>query len=77
MVNIIINEILTISEASEIWKKEVSTLRRNFIKNVSFRQGIDCRKSGATWLVTKHAMERVYGSNEGAINLEIIGEKND
>lgn len=57
----IINEILTISEASKIWEKEVSTLRRNFNSNVSFKLGIDCRKSGSTWLVTRKAMLRVYG----------------
>ena len=56
-----INEVLTISEASKIWNKEVSTLRRNFMNNVSFKLGVDCRKSGATWIVTRKAMERVYG----------------
>ena len=56
-----INEVLTIAEASSIWNKDVSTLRRNFMTNASFKLGIDCRKSGSTWLVTKEAMERVYG----------------
>lgn len=56
-----INEVLTISEASQLWGKEVSTLRRNFMNNVSFKTGVDCRKSGSTWLVTKEAMKRVYG----------------
>lgn len=56
-----INDILTISEASKICGKEVSTLRRNFINNVSFKLGIDCRKSGSTWLVTKESIQRVYG----------------
>ena len=56
-----INEVLTISEASLLWNKEVSTLRRNFVNNVSFKLGVDCRKSGSTWLVTKASMLRVYG----------------
>ena len=56
-----INEVLTISEASKIWDKEVSTLRRNFMNNVSFKINVDCRKSGAIWLVTREAMIRVYG----------------
>lgn len=59
-----INEVLTIAEASSAWNKEVSTLRRNFTANASFKLGIDCRKSGSTWLVTKDAMERVYGKPE-------------
>lgn len=56
-----INEVLTISEASLLWNKEVSTLRRNFVNNVSFKLGVDCRKSGSTWLVTKASMLRIYG----------------
>lgn len=59
-----INEVLTIAEASKIWRKEVSTLRRVFMNNVSFKQGKDCRKSEGTWLVTREAMERVYGKNK-------------
>ena len=59
-----INEVLTITEASQIFEKEVSTLRRNFAVNVSFKIGVDCRKSGSTWLVTREAMERVYGKKE-------------
>ena len=58
-----INEILTISEASDIWDKEVSTLRR-VIKNSKFTEGVDYRKSGNTWLITKSAMERVYGKRD-------------
>ena len=57
----IINEVLTLTEASLLWNKEVSTLRRNFVNNVSFKLGVDCRKSGSTWLVTKASMLRVYG----------------
>lgn len=56
-----VNQVLTISEASEIWGKEVSTLRRVFANDKSFKAGIDVRKSGKTWLVTRSAMERVYG----------------
>jgi len=61
LISNMINEVLTISEASELWNKDVSTLRRNFTNNVSFKLGIDCRKSCSTWLVTKEAMKRVYG----------------
>lgn len=56
-----INEVLTISEASKMWNKEVSTLRRNFTKGISFERGVDCRKSGNTWLVTRKSMIRTYG----------------
>lgn len=52
--------VLTINEASILYKKEVSTLRRVFASGINFQLGVDVRKSGATWLVTKEAMERVY-----------------
>ncbi|WP_018249859.1 helix-turn-helix domain-containing protein [Orenia marismortui] len=57
----IIDEVLTISEAAEKYNKSTSTLRRNFDRGVSFKHGVDIRKSGSTWLVTKAAMEREYG----------------
>lgn len=58
--NTAIKDTLTITEASQIWNKEVSTLRRNFTKGISFKIGVDCRKSGNTWLVTRESMIRVY-----------------
>lgn len=58
-----INDILTLQEANELWFPNRSTaiLRQLFARNTQFKIGIDCRKSGGTWLVTKEAMERVYG----------------
>ena len=44
-----------------MYKKEESTLRRVFASGVSFKEGTDIRKSGATWLVKKESMDRVYG----------------
>lgn len=57
----LINDVLTITEAGSLWNKGVSTLRRNFMANASFKLNVDCRKSASTWLVTKEAMLRVYG----------------
>jgi len=51
---------LTISEAAEIADRAVSTLRRNFERGKSFERGVDCRKAGGTWLVTREAIEREY-----------------
>lgn len=56
-----IKEVITIREASELWKKDDSTLRKAFIAGERFKRGYDCRQSGSTWLVTKYAMEKVYG----------------
>lgn len=66
----LINEVLTIKEASEIFDKEVSSLRR-VLKGRKFIEGIDYRKSGNTWLVTKKSLVDVYGESiKGGIDME-------
>lgn len=70
-----LKEVLTITEAAELWGKEVSTLRR-VIKNGKFTYGIDYRKSGSTWLITKTAMEKVYGKLEIEMSNEFVEIKN-
>jgi hypothetical protein len=57
----ILDEVLTIAEASKMYDKDTSTLRRNFDRGASFKHGVDVRKAGRVWLVTKAAMEREYG----------------
>lgn len=59
-----INDVFTIKEAAELYGiKDQSSLRYRFIRGVSFKEGIDCRKSGGTWIVTKEAMDREYGEH--------------
>lgn len=59
----IIEEIMTFSEATEKWGLADSTLRK-LVNTDKIIKGVDCRKSGSTWLVTREAMERVYGKKE-------------
>lgn len=54
-----INEILTVKEAEAIWG--LSDSLRNTIRRGVFTEGTEVRKSCGTWLITKEAMERVYG----------------
>lgn len=75
MSNVNLKEVLTITEAAELWGKEVSTLRR-VIKNNKFTYEVDYRKSGSTWLITKTAMEKVYGKLEIEMSNELIEIKN-
>lgn len=56
-----LNEVLTIAEASLIWGLERSTLRKAFKSGKRFVEGVDYRKSKDTWLVTREAMLRIYG----------------
>ena len=55
-----ISEVLTFSEAAEIWDIDPSTLRHR-VTGEELREGLDYRKSGKVWLITKSTMERLYG----------------
>ncbi len=70
-----INEVLTIKEAADLWGKEVSTLRR-VIQGNKFIEGADYRKSGSTWLITREAMERVYGKLEDNMGSKMVEIRN-
>ena|SRR5690554_4731584 len=53
------SEVITFSEAQDLWGLGSSTLRKAVSDKRFFPEEI--RKSGNTWLVTKTAMERLYG----------------
>lgn len=50
----------SLSDAARIWGKDDSTLRRAIL-NGKLLEGIDCKKFGKQWVVTKSAMLREYG----------------
>lgn len=57
-----VNNILTFSEACELWGLNESTLRKAVSQGRDgLKLGIDYRKSGKSWLITRSAMERIYG----------------
>lgn len=55
-----INEVMTVSEASELWSKSEGTIRAA-IKSKKFIPGVDYRKAGRITLITRSSMKRVYG----------------
>lgn len=55
-----VNNIMTVSEAAEIWGKTEGAIRAA-IKAKKFIAGVDYRKAKGTTLITKKSMERVYG----------------
>src|SRR5690554_4664484 len=57
-----LRKIMTFREAAEKYDIDSSTLRHAKLDN-RFREG-EIRKSGGTWLVTREAMERLYGKGE-------------
>lgn len=58
-----LDDVLTVSEASQLYGVDVSTLRRACTGQKGyapiFHNG-ECRQSGKTWLITKQALERAY-----------------
>ena len=58
--NILLNDVMTLKEAALLYGKATNTLRFN-IQNGFFKEGIDCRKSGGTWIILKSALDREYG----------------
>lgn len=60
----IIDEILTIPEASELCGRDVSTLSRVITRrNGKFIEGIDWRRANNTIIVSKESIQRVYGTS--------------
>lgn len=53
--NKVISEVVTVKEASEIVGKDVSSINRA-ISSGRLVEGIDCRKSGTTWLIEKESL---------------------
>lgn len=58
--NNVFNDLFSIKEAAEMWHLEESTIRKA-IASKKFIEGNDVRKFGKQWVISKSAMERVYG----------------
>ena len=58
-------DILTFTEASMLWSINDSTLRKLVLTD-KITEGIDYRKSGSVWLITRIAMIKIYGELKGA-----------
>jgi hypothetical protein len=62
-INFEIDEVMTVNEAAEMWGKTEGAIRAA-IKAEKFIPGIDYRKAGRITLITREAMEKVYGKLE-------------
>lgn len=60
----VLDTIYTFTEAAEKWGLSDGSVLRNAVRRGFFKAG-EYRQSGSTWLITKSAMERVYGKFEG------------
>ena len=57
-----LDNILTFGEAAKLWGLDSSSLRKS-VERGRFLEN-EIRKSANTWLVTREAMERLYGKRE-------------
>lgn len=60
---ITLNDVFTVQEASELWKVTEGAIRKA-IASKKLIIGIDYRKAGRITLISKEAMERLYGELE-------------
>lgn len=59
-----INEVMTLSEASQRWEVPQITLKNACAGQKGYPPRFtpdECRKSGKAWLVTREGMTRLYG----------------
>jgi len=59
-----LNEIMSFMEAATIWGLNDSTLRK-LVNTSKVVEGVDYKKSGNVWLITRDCMVRIYGEREG------------
>ena len=52
--------LLSFGEATQLWGLHESTLRKA-VAYGKFQEGQDIKKFGKQWVITRAAMERVYG----------------
>ena len=55
----IFDELVSLKEASSLYNREESTLRRA-ISNGMLIEGQDCKKFGKQWVIKLEALERIY-----------------
>lgn len=55
----IFDELVSLKQASTLYNREESTLRRA-ISNGLLKEGQDCKKFGKQWVIKLEALERVY-----------------
>lgn len=58
--DIALYDIMTFKEASQRWGISDSTLRM-LVRTNKLKEGVDYRKSGNTWLITRSAVVNIYG----------------
>lgn len=69
-----LEDVLTAKEAEQLWDLKDGTIRSSCTRgrlNEFIKYG-QVRKSGSTWLITKEAMEQVYGKTKGEKEMEFL-----
>lgn len=69
-----LKDVLTAKEAEQLWNLKDGTIRSSCSRG-KLKQLIKCgqvRKSASTWLITKEAMEQVYGKSKEEKEMEFI-----
>lgn len=65
----LLNHVMTVAEAAKRWGKSVVTVRQactGYKKAAPRFRENEARRSGATWLVTRDGMTRVFGPEKNS-----------
>lgn len=71
-----LNDVMTLEEAAELWNKSTDSLRQACISRQGrpprFNIGVEAVQSKRIWLVTRAGMERLYGPLDGKIRQKMM-----
>lgn len=56
----IFDELYSLSDAAAIWDKADATIRQGILRG-KFVDGVDCKKFGKQWVITRESLVREYG----------------
>lgn len=69
----VFDDLYSLKDAAERWHLEESTIRKAILAN-RFHNGIEVKKFGKQWVISKEAMERVYGK---LANNDVVSDYDD
>lgn len=72
----VFDDLLSLKDAADLWHLEESTIRKA-IANEKFTNNVEVKKFGKQWVISKKAMQRVYGYlyNDQIVEEEISDTK--
>lgn len=65
----VFEDLMAITEASVLYGTSVSTIKRKIREGVII-EGVDCKNYGKQWVITRDAMNRVFGVPVSSLSIQ-------